>query len=114
MLSFEVVEKGCYYKCIQAISLNGINNKTRWHISKRTPKKTQYHCAQPDCPCKAEIRLCNEYGEELYEAIIFGSHQNHMDTNAKPLREHLVVTVAKAVSSGAKGIKEAIATEVQM
>ena len=105
--------RGSYHQCIQSISLNGIDNQTRWHVVSRTSLKTKYKCCQRNCNCKAEIRAYEENEETTFQAVILGMHENHDIVLTKPLREHLVLTVAKAVTSNTKGIKEAVATEVK-
>ena len=111
-----MIASGSYYECIQAISVHGIQHETGWHTIKKTPHKVQYQCCQKRCRCKAEVHLKEDgpSGEIIYEAIIIGSHQDHDKPMSKPLREHLVAAVTNAMSSGAKGLKEAVATEVKV
>ena len=109
-----IIAKGSYIQCLQAISKNGIENETSWHNRGTTSFKVRYECSQKNCNCKAEIHVLEneENGELFYQAVIIGNHQNHDKKIPKPIKEHLVMAVAKATSSGAKNIKEAIASDV--
>ena len=109
-----LLERGAYSRCIQAISKNAIENGTSWRTKKKTDARTIYICSQPKCRCMAEIRSIEIVGEILSEAFLIGKHEFHEIDNPKPLHEHLVQVVARATDSGAKSLKEAIATEVGM
>lgn len=111
MEEYKTIAKGPYIICLKEISKEGIMSNSSWTVYKKTARKIRYKCNQKKCNCRAEICLCEDKDETTYTATIIGNHSNHENNLAKPIRKHLIATIAKA-SYSENNIKEAIATEM--
>ena len=65
-----------------------------------------------ECNCRAELMSYYKGGEVLWKAFQYGEHQNHKKNCPKPLKEHLVLAVAKSSLENQKLIHEEIGTFV--
>lgn len=104
--------KGSYQTCMRMLSREAVKNATSWLILKKKNFRIRYKCAMKECNCRAELMSYYKGGEVLWKAFQYGEHQNHKKNCPKPLKEHLVLAVAKSSLENQKLIHEEIGTFV--
>ena len=107
---------GSYQSCLQAASKNAIKNNIRWLIKKKSNHRIVYKCAQEKCTSTCEVRASLEDGNIIWGAFLNINHHDH-DQNkflSKPLREHLMMAIAKASALEPKSLTKAVSSEVNV
>lgn len=108
-----LIKSGEYQTCIRVMSVSGVINNTHWIIKKKTDSRILYKCAHENCNCRAEVISKIINGDITWEAYQIGTHTNHTQNLAKPLKEHLIMAISKA-SYENKSIQESIISDVKM
>ena len=105
--------KGSYQICVRKLSQAAVKNGTSWLIIKKKEHRIRYKCAMKECNCRAELMSCLKSGEIIWKAFQYGEHDEHEKFfHPKPLKEHLLLTVAKSSFESQKLIHEEIGTFV--